>query len=76
MPKKVLKIHTHLPAIPDWLKINNSITIPLSLKSAKDLAKKLSEVQEDIEIELNFSSGKEPTVEIKYETMSRRKKEK
>jgi len=76
MPKKVLKIHSHLPAIPDWLKINNSITIPLSLKSAKDLAKKLSEVQEDIEIELNFSSGKEPTVEIKYETMSRRKKEK
>jgi len=74
MPKKVLKIHSHLPAIPDWLKINNSITIPLSLKSAKDLAKKLSEVQEDIEIELNFSSGKEPTVEIKYETMSRRKK--
>jgi len=76
MPKKVLKIHSHLPAIPDWLKINNSITIPLSFKSAKDLAKKLSEVQEDIEIELNFSSGKEPTVEIKYETMSRRKKEK
>ena len=74
MPKKVLIITTHFPAIPNWLKINNSITIPLSLKSAKELAKKLSEVQEDIEIELNFSAGKEPTVEIKYETMSRRKK--
>ncbi len=67
MPKKVLRITTHLSAIPDWLKINNSITLPLPLKSAKELAKKLLEVQEDVEIELSFSSGKETTVEIKYE---------
>jgi len=67
MPKKVLKINTHLPAIPDWLKVNNSITLPLPLKSAKELAKKLLEVREDIEIELNFSTGKETSVEIKYE---------
>ncbi len=66
MPKKVLKINTHLPAIPDWLKVNSSITIPLPLKSAKELAKKLLEVQEDIEIELNFSTGKETNIEIKY----------
>lgn len=68
MPKKVLKINTHLPAIPEWLKINNSITLPLPLKSAKELARKLLEVQEDVEIELNFSTGKETTVEIKYES--------
>ena len=68
MPKKVLKITTHLPAIPDWLKINNSITFPLPLKKAKELANKLLEVKEDVEIELNFASGKETTVEIKYET--------
>ena len=68
MTKKVLTISTHLPAIPDWLKINNSITLPLPLKSAKELAKKLLEVKEDVEIELNFSTGKEPTVEIKYES--------
>jgi hypothetical protein len=68
MPKKVLKITAHLPAIPDWLKINNSISLPLPLKSAKELAKKLLEVQEDAEIELNFASGKETTLEIKYET--------
>ncbi len=67
MPKKVLRIITHLKAIPDWLKINNSITLPLPLKSAKELAKKLLEVQEDVEIELNFSTGKETTIEIKYE---------
>ena len=67
MPKKVLKINTHLPAIPDWLKIHNSITLPLPLKSAKDLAKKLLEVREDIEVELNFSTGKKTNVEIKYE---------
>jgi hypothetical protein len=67
MPKKVLKITTHLPSIPDWLKINSSITIPLPLKSAKEMAKKLLEVEEDVEIELNFSTGKEATVEIKYE---------
>jgi S-adenosylmethionine synthetase len=67
MPKKVLKINTHLPAIPDWLKINNSITLPLPLKSAKELAKKLLEVREDVEIELNFAAGKETIVEIKYE---------
>ncbi len=67
MPRKVLKITTHLKAIPDWLRINNSIIIPLPLKSAKELAKKLLEVQEDVEIELNFATGKETTVEIKYE---------
>jgi hypothetical protein len=64
MPKKVLEITTHLPAIPEWLKINNSITIPLPLKSAKELAKKLLEVQEDVEIRLNFATGKKTTVEI------------
>jgi hypothetical protein len=68
MPKKVLKITTLLGAIPDWLKISNSITIPLPLKSAKELAKKLLEVQEDVEIELNFATGKKTTVEIKYES--------
>jgi hypothetical protein len=67
MLTKVLRITTRLSAIPDWLKINNSITIPLPLKSAKELAKKLLEVQEDVEIELNFMTGKETTVEIKFE---------
>jgi hypothetical protein len=67
MPKKTLTITTRLPAIPEWLKINNSITLPLSLKSAKELAKKLSEVQEDIEIKLNFSTGKGTNIEINYE---------
>ncbi|GEM_PF-520495 len=68
MPKKVLKITTHLPAMPDWLKINNSITLPLPLKSAKELARKLLDVQEDVEVELNFATGKETTVEIRYES--------
>ena len=67
MLKKILKITTHLPAIPEWLKINNSITIPLPLKSAKELAKKLLEVQEDIEIKINFATGKKTTVEIEFE---------
>ena len=68
MPKKVLRITTRLAAIPEWLKINNSITLPLPLKSAKELARKLLKVQEDVEIQLNFSTGKETSVEIKYET--------
>jgi hypothetical protein len=68
MAKKLLKITTHFSAIPEWLKINNSVTIPLPLKSAKELAKKLLEVQEDVEIELNFATGKETSVEIKYES--------
>lgn len=67
MSKKVLKITAHLPAIPDWLKINNSITIPLPLKSAKELATKLLEVQDDVEIKLNFATGKKTVVEIEYE---------
>ena len=74
MPKKVLKITTHLPAIPDWLKVNNSIALPLSLKSAKELAKKLLEIQEDVEIEINFATGKKTNVEIKYETKKENKK--
>jgi len=67
MPKKVLRITTHLKAIPDWLKINSSVAIPLPLKSAKELAKKLLEVQEDVEIEFNFATGKETIVDIKFE---------
>jgi hypothetical protein len=67
MTKKALIITAHLPAMPKWLKINNSITLPLPLKSAKELASKLLEVKEDVEIELNFLTGKETKVEIKYE---------
>jgi len=73
MPKKVVRILARLKAIPDWLKINNTITIPLPLKSAKELAKKLLEVDEDAEIELNFAAGKETTIEIKYETIKESK---
>ena len=68
MATKVIKIIAHLPAIPDWLKINNSITIPLPVKSAKELAQKLMEVQDDVEIKLNFASGKKTTVEIDWES--------
>jgi hypothetical protein len=67
MPKNVIKITTHLPAIPDWLKINNSVTIPLPMKNAKELAQKLLEVEDDVEIKLNFASGKKTDVEIEYE---------
>jgi hypothetical protein len=66
MPKKVLKINAQLPAMPSWLKINNSLSFPLPLKSAKELASKLLEIKEDVEIELNFASGKKTTVEIVY----------
>ena len=68
MPKKVIKITTRLPAIPNWLKLNSSFTIPLPLKSAKELAKRLSEVQDDVDIELNIATGEEINVEIKYDT--------
>ena len=67
MTKNIIKITTHLPAMPDWLKVNNSITVPLPLKSAKELAKKLLDIQDDVEINLNFATGKKTTVEIKYE---------
>ncbi len=67
MAKRILKINTHLPAIPDWLKVHNSITLPLPLKSARELAKKLLDIQEDVEIELNFATGEKAAVEIKYE---------
>jgi hypothetical protein len=48
--------------------INNSITFPLPLKSAKELAQKLLEVQGDVEIKLNFASGKKTTVEINWDS--------
>jgi hypothetical protein len=68
MANKVINITAHLPAIPEWLKINNSITFPLPLKSAKELAQKLLEVQGDVEIKLNFASGKKTTVEINWDS--------
>ena len=72
MAKKIIKISTHLPAIPDWLKINNSIIIPVPLKNAKELAQKLLEVDDDVEIKLNFVSGKKTAVEIQYESDSKK----
>ena len=72
MAKKIIKISTHLPAIPDWLKINNSIIIPVPLKKAKELAQKLLEVDDDVEIKLNFVSGKKTAVEIQYEPESKK----
>jgi hypothetical protein len=72
MAKKIIKISTHLPAIPDWLKINNSIIIPVPLKNAKELAQKLLEVDDDVEIKLNFVSGKKTAVEIQYESESKK----
>jgi hypothetical protein len=68
MPKNVIKINAHLPAIPDWLKIDKSITFALPLKTARELARKLSEIDENVDIELSFSSGKEMSVEIKYDS--------
>jgi hypothetical protein len=67
MSKKVIKINTHLPAIPDWLKISKAISFTLPLKTAKDLAAKLAEVKGDVEVEINFATGKEVGVELKYE---------
>ena len=68
MGNKVIIITAHLPAIPDWLKINNSITVPLPLKSAKELAQKLLEIEGDAEIKLNFTSGKKTIVEISWDS--------
>ncbi|MFY9813363.1 MAG: hypothetical protein WBQ62_06125 [Dehalococcoidales bacterium] len=68
MGNKVIIITAHLPAIPDWLKINNSITVPLPLKSAKELAQKLLEIEGDAEIKLNFASGKKTIVEISWDS--------
>jgi hypothetical protein len=67
MSKKVLVITTHLPAIPNWIKINSNITVPLPLKSAKELAAKLLEVDEDMEVEIQFETGKDASVAFKYE---------
>ena len=68
MANKIIKIIAHLPAIPDWLKIDNSITVPLPMKSAKELAQKLLAVDDDVEIKLNFASVKKTTVEINWES--------
>jgi hypothetical protein len=37
------------------------------MKNAKELAQKLLEVKDDVEIKLNFASGKKTDVEIEYE---------
>ena len=66
MTNKTINITAHLPAMPDWLKINNSITIPLPVNAAKELAQKLLEVQDDAEIKLSFVSGKKTMVEIDW----------
>ena len=75
MPKKVLKIITHIPAITRWIKIDNTFTIPMSQKTVKDLAAKLLEVSEDVEVELNFSTGKEAAVEFKFEIKGKKQPE-
>ncbi len=68
MSKKVLAINTHLPTIPKWLKIDNTLSFPLPLKKAKEIAKKLSDVDDDVEVVINLSSGKELLIEVNYES--------
>jgi hypothetical protein len=68
MAEKVIRVNTHLPAIPDWLKISKSISFTIPLKTAKDLAVRLAEVKGDVEVEINFATGKEVAVEFKYES--------
>lgn len=67
MAKKILAINARLPTVPGWLKINNSVTFSLPLKNVKELAKKLSEADTDIDVELNLSTGDKLNIEVKYE---------
>jgi hypothetical protein len=67
MATKVIKIDTHIPVIPEWLKISKTFSFKIPLKTARELAKKLEEVQDDVDVEINFNTGKEVQVEIKYE---------
>ena len=68
MTVNVIKINTHLPAIPEWLKISNSLSFKIPLKKAKELAAKLADVNDDVQVEINFASGKEVGIELKYES--------
>jgi len=71
MANKVIKITANLPIIPDWLKINNSITIPLPLKSAKELAQKTPGGPRRRRDKTQFCERKKTTVEIDWESEKR-----
>ncbi len=59
MANNIITVNAHLQVLPKWLTINNKVSFSLPLKSAKDLAKKLLEADDSVEIEINFSNGKE-----------------
>jgi hypothetical protein len=59
LANNIITVNAHLQVLPKWLTINNKVSFSLPLKSAKELAKKLLEADDVVEIELNFSSGKE-----------------
>ena len=59
MANNIITVNAHLRVLPNWLTINNKVSFSLPLKRAKELAKKLLEADDAVEIEINFSNGKE-----------------
>ena len=68
MADRTIRIDAQIPRVPEWLKINGSITIPLPLKSVRELAQKLAEVAEgdNVNLELSFAKGKGVVIDFKY----------
>ena len=67
MSNKLITVNAHLSMLPKWLTINNTVTFSLPLKNAKDLAKRLLEAQDTVDIEIKFSSGKDQPADMSDE---------
>ena len=68
MAERTIRVNAQLPGVPEWLKINGSVVIPLPLKSVREMAQKLAEVAEgdSVNLEISFAKGKGVTLDFKY----------
>ncbi len=71
MTKKMVRIVSQMPARPDWVKVNSTISFPLRNDHITKLAESFSEATKGgvkyANVEVSFTGSLSVTLEISYE---------
>lgn len=68
--KKIIKINTRVPRVPQWLKIDHTMKLRIPIKKAKELANRLLEMDDDVDVQIRFGSGDKGSVDFRYEPLN------
>ena len=71
MQKKTVRVQSKMPARPDWVRVNSTISFPLRSVPIKKLAEAFLEAQEAkvsyANVEVSFTGGLDIMLEVSYE---------